>query len=46
MARFWTRKKEDYSKDEKTMQCIDFLVRLTNHKKDDALENPKLENNK
>lgn len=46
MARFWTRKKEDYSKDEKTMQCADFLVRLTNCKKEDAMENPNMENNK
>lgn len=46
MARFWTRKKEDFSKDEKTMQCNDFLVRLTEHKKEDAVENPKIENTK
>lgn len=46
MARFWTRKKEDFSKDEKTMQCSDFLVRLTDYKKEDAVENPKIENTK
>lgn len=46
MARFWTRKKEDYSKDEKTMQCADFLDRLTNRKKEDAIGNPNMENNK
>jgi hypothetical protein len=46
MARFWTRKKEDYSKDEKTMQCEDFFARLTNLKKDDAMENPITENTK
>ncbi len=46
MARFWTRKKEDFSKDEKTMQCSDFLVRLTDHKKEYAVENPKIENTK
>ena len=46
MARFWTRKKEDYSKDEKTMQCADFLVRLTHRKKEDAMRNPNTENNK
>ncbi len=46
MARFWTRKKEDFSEDEKTMQCADFLVRLTNRKKEEAVENPKIENTK
>ncbi len=46
MARFWTRKKEDYSEDEKTMQCTDFLVRLANRKKEDAVAPPNVENNK
>ena len=29
MANFWTRKKEDYSKDEETMQSEDFMDRMT-----------------
>lgn len=46
MARFWTRKQEDYSKDEETMQPEDFLVRLVNRKKEQAVEKPKIENTK
>jgi len=46
MARFWTRKQKDYSKDEETMQSEDFLVRLVKQKEKQAAEKPKIENTK
>ena len=46
MARFWTRKKEDFSKDEETMQPEDFLMRITRRKEEKAAEKPKIENTK
>ena len=46
MAQFWTRKKEDYSRDEETMQPEDFLVRLAKRKEEKAVERPKIENTK
>lgn len=46
MARFWTRKQKDYSKDEETMQPEDFLVRLAKRKEEQAVEKPKIENTK
>ncbi len=46
MAKFWTKKKENYSKDEKTMQCADFLVRLTKRKAEETVRKPNIENNK
>lgn len=46
MARFWTRKNKDYSKDEETMQSEDFLVRLVKRKEKQAAEKPRIENTK
>jgi hypothetical protein len=46
MARFWTRKKQDFSKDEETMQSADFLLRLAQRKEEKAVEKPKIENTK
>lgn len=46
MARFWTRKSKDYSKDEETMQSEDFLVRLAKRKEEKAVEKPRIENTK
>lgn len=44
MARFWTRKNEDHSKEEETMQPEDFLVRIVKKKEEQAVEKPKVEN--
>lgn len=46
MARFWTRKNEDHSKEEETMQAEDFLVRLAKRKEEKPKEAPKIENTK
>lgn len=46
MARFWTRKNEDHSKEEETMQPEDFLARVAKAKKIEAVEKPKIENTK
>ena len=48
MANFWTRKKEDYSKDEETMQSEDFMDRITKMqlKKTVPNEKPLIENTK
>lgn len=46
MARFWTRKNEDLSKDEQTMQAEDFLSRMARAKEVQAAEKPKIENTK
>lgn len=44
MAHFWTRKKQDYSKEEETMQANDFLVRVAKAKADKPADKPKIEN--
>lgn len=46
MARFWTRKNEDYSKEEQTMPSEDFLVRVAKSKEQKAVEKPRIENTK
>lgn len=47
MARFWTRKNEDYTKEEDTLQAEDFLSRVARLKeKDRPAEKPKIENTK
>lgn len=46
MARFWTRKNEDHSKDEQTMPSEDFLYRVAKSREVKAAEKPKIENTK
>ena len=46
MGQFWTKRKEDHSKEEETMQPEDFLVRLVKRKEEQAVEKPKIENTK
>lgn len=47
MARFWTRNKEDHSKEEETMQSDDFLVRLAKMQTEEKpVEKPRIENTK
>lgn len=46
MARFWTRKNEDFEKDEATMQPEDFLYRVAKAREQNVKENPRIENNK
>lgn len=46
MAQFWTRKKEDYKKED-TLQAEDFLKRLSEGiAKNKTAEEPKIENAK
>lgn len=43
MARFWTRKNEDHTKETETMQSEDFLARVAKAKERKAAEKPKIE---
>lgn len=46
MGQFWTKKKEDYDKDD-TMQADDFLLRVTeSNTKKKTVYQPKIENTK
>jgi hypothetical protein len=47
MGQFWTKRKEDHSKEEETMQSDDFLTRWMKLQKEPAKgEEPKIENSK
>ncbi len=46
MAQFWTRKKEDYKKED-TLQAEDFLKRVSEEAtKNKVIEKPRIENTK
>mgnify|MGYP003534459625 CR=1 len=47
MGQFWTRKKEDHTKEKETMQSDDFITRWTKLQKAPVKgEQPKIENTK
>lgn len=43
MAQFWTRRKEDHSKEKETMQSEDFLSRVAKVRQEKANEKPRIE---